>query len=470
MDQLAEYRRLQAEKRRNKESQNNNNVEQPSSAPTPIKEPATKKKLPDVGPTLDTTTKISAKLVLKTAEEVLRDRQEEVADVLEMSKDTSEKVKYKKKLAEMEQENVKRDRLEKQQAIERMRAEFGKKDALTKPIKYYTSEEAASIVNKSPINTNPNVNDREPDTIFGIEDEEPLTPTSKPCIVQVRLLDGTNVKAKFQSEDKLSVVTNYIIQHITQQREEKRKKKEQVNEEEYTAYDDGIRLSVMFPRKKFDNRTLDTTTIEQAGLFPQGSVAVERDDSAHGFKRKEDEPFKAYVPIDYLEAVAPWRLKGDSHEEKEKFRSKMRVKEIQEKEREKKEKKKELEKIRIQMEDDKRLREEKKRKKSPNDNEPSPKHMSTSPKNLDETSSCLLQVRLREGATMQVSSLVAGDTLQKLRETLLHEGKIDHDDQFTFVVPFPRAEYERATFKRVRLLDIGLAPKGIVVVQFKKTE
>jgi hypothetical protein len=224
-----------------------------------------------------------------------------------------------------------------------MRAEFGQNTLLKKPIKYdrtsYSEEAAAATQNKLSINTNPN---KECDTFLELKEEECTTVTSKPCVLQIRFLDGSTVKTRFHSEDKLSVVADYVMQFINQRREELRKRQKRGEiidiEQDFEAYDAGIRLSILFPRKKFDNRTLSTTTIKESGLFPKGSIAVERDDSAYGYKYKENRSEKVYVPINYLKANAPWRLRGDSYEEKEKFRKKMRETELQEKELEKRKK------------------------------------------------------------------------------------------------------------------------------------
>jgi hypothetical protein len=447
MDQLAEYRRQQAERRRVVNGgEPTPNVVEPVKTPEPLRQSVQPQESPVKQPTEAHETKSSGKLVLKSTEEVLNDREKSVSDVLEISKDNSEKVKYKKKLAELEQEKVKKERLEKQKLIESMRAEFGKPQTKSNKPKTKTPENELT----------------EDDTVYAQQDEEPLTPTSKPCVIQIRLIDGTVVKAKFQSEDKLTAITNYVIQHIEQLKLERRKTTKELDPE-LESYSDGIRLSTTFPKKKFDNRILGTTTIEDAQLYPQGYVIVERDDSEHGFKRKANEPFKSYVPVHYLEAVAPWRLKGDSHDEKEKFKAKMRDKEIEEKEKEKKQKKKQLEIIRLQMEEDKRIREEKRRKSSSSIEQPTTQPSTTS--KVDEKTACVVQVRLKDGTVIAVSSLTAGDTLWQLRTVLLDQGNIKKEDNIMFIVPFPRKEYYLNVFKAFTLSDLGLAPKGTIIVQ-----
>lgn len=71
----------------------------------------------------------------------------------------------------------------------------------------FSSEEAAKIKNKSPLTKKKS----EQAAFFDMAvNDEPLSPTSVPCLVQIRLLDGSIQKAQFQSENMLEVF-NFVI-------------------------------------------------------------------------------------------------------------------------------------------------------------------------------------------------------------------------------------------------------------------
>ncbi|KAL0480968.1 hypothetical protein AKO1_013627 [Acrasis kona] len=286
MDQLSEYRRMQMERKRlhSQITSNEQNIT-PSASTTP-----------------------SASLKLRSIEDEVESRRKLAEHVMSSP---SEKVMYKKKLAEEEQNKIKEERNLKQQEISRLRSEMGKTHKTRMQV-------ADDEVNKNIVPT-----------------------TGKPCTIQIRLLDGVTFKtSEFTTQDKLSDICDCIFAHS-----------KEIGA--FDEYNNGINLITSFPRRKFTNESMEATTLEQAGLFPSGTVNVERDtENNNGYKIKQ----QVFIDPRRLEAVASWRLKGDSFEEKERFKNKLRDEEISRKEKEKIEKKNELKRLRMQLEEDKKLR------------------------------------------------------------------------------------------------------------------
>jgi hypothetical protein len=86
----------------------------------------------------------------------------------------SEKVEYRHKLSEMEKEISKKEREQKKKELEllRMKKNIGKKN-----------------------------NEK---TVFSPIQKDLISPTSKSCFVQIRMLDGSTNRVEFQTEDLLS--------------------------------------------------------------------------------------------------------------------------------------------------------------------------------------------------------------------------------------------------------------------------
>lgn len=199
-----------------------------------------------------------------------------------------------------------------------------------KQIKEEMKKQLSKEVKKKPVE----------DVIYSPINSVPISPSSVPCALQIRMLDGEVLKAEFQSEDLLTTVCEYVC-----------------SQGEGEWYKLGIVLSTVFPRRKYSLEEMQKLTLRDVGLVPKGNVVVEK--QHNGFILKQEPKYK-YVyennvcsVIDVCSAipVPAWRLRGESQEEKEKFKEKMRLKEIEEKKQEKLKKKRDLEKVRKQIEE-----------------------------------------------------------------------------------------------------------------------
>jgi hypothetical protein len=83
---------------------------------------------------------------------------------------------------------------------------------------------------------------------------------AKDCIIQIRLPEGTMLKATLQPTQTLADLVAFIIQS--------RSDEEQTGEE--------FSLLIPFPRKEFMPDQFETTTLQQAGLAPRGSINVQK--------------------------------------------------------------------------------------------------------------------------------------------------------------------------------------------------
>jgi hypothetical protein len=127
----------------------------------------------------------------------------------------SEKIESRKKQDQKESEQRALDRKEHAIQLERIRQQNKKKK--------------------------PEPEDDSPKMIYSPIQSEPKTPTSKPCKIQIRMLDSNVYTVQFQTEDSLSVVCEYIVQ--TGEKDEKNKDK----------YQKGVVISTIHPRHKFTN-------------------------------------------------------------------------------------------------------------------------------------------------------------------------------------------------------------------------
>jgi hypothetical protein len=397
----------------------------------------------------------TATLKLKSVDEELRERSEELDKLTDVLNPTTEKKKFKKRMEDERQEHLKKEKLEKKRQIELLRAQAqtGKKNNSTPWAftKHIDSKNAAEIINRSPLTSSIVKSGQEADMIFAPNEEEPVTPTSTPCLVQIRMIEGILLRAKFQSEDKLRVLCEYIVQMATGKIPSENK--HSFNEEDYL---NGIRISTSFPRKTYQLSDLNTITLQKAELCPNGSIFVEKDEE--GFKL-EEEPQYTYKMIENLRTDAAWRLKGDDVIAKEKFKNKMKDEEIRRAQKEKAEKKKELELIRKRMEEDKKSRSETRYQPY---SEPTTRPSTNSPVlSTRQHNQCTLQVRLPQAVETYLFD--PSDTLGTVYKKLVQDQKIAAQSNISFIVP-PREEYRHDRFGTT-LYQALLSPKGVCIVK-----
>jgi hypothetical protein len=174
----------------------------------------------------------------------------------------SEKVEYRHKLLEMEKDIAKKEREEKKKELEllRLKKNIGKK----------TNNEK---------------------TIYSPIQKDLISPTSKSCFVQIRMLDGSTNRVEFQTEDLLSRICEYIYEHG---------KFDEKNEEKYES---GFIISTTHPKRKFTIEEIETLTIEKSKVVNQCLIV---EVSFEGFKLKEKPLYE------YIESILPeWKMKGD---------------------------------------------------------------------------------------------------------------------------------------------------------------
>jgi hypothetical protein len=272
--------------------------------------------------------------------------------------------------------------------------------------------------------------------------------------LKVRLLDGAIIQHDFPADALLSVVCDHIIDYA----------KENCNEdlELIERYNAGIKISVPFPRKLYDSRQIKTTTILQAGLTPSASLIVESDEQ-NGYHKPKPNPTPTKI-------VPAYQLRKESQEEKDAFKEKQRLKEIEQMEREKLEKKRIVEGLRKEIESDKREREQQKllleeqQMKEQLKQERKRKRAPSIP--TVREGKCVVNIRSLHGKTHVVDTLSEDDTLQDLHELLRQKGWLAVTDDITFVNTgtMPRKEFEESEFEDVTLADAELVPNGSISV------
>ena len=187
-----------------------------------------------------------------------------------MIKIHSEKVEYRKKLKEMEEDKLKKEREEKKKELEMLRK---KKNIGKKKIEEKEKEKK----------------------IYSPIQKEPISPFSKQCFIQIRMLDGSLKRVEFQTEDLLERICEYILEIG------------KLDEENKEKYETGFLISTNFPKRKFKIEEIETQTIENTNLMNQ-TLTIELSLS-NGFKFKEKSIYE------YVELIVPdWKLKGDSYE------------------------------------------------------------------------------------------------------------------------------------------------------------
>eukprot|EP01080_Neovahlkampfia_damariscottae_P005400 gene5400-9213_t len=325
---------------------------------------------------------------------------------IEMIKIHSEKVEYRKKLKEMEKEKIKKEREEKKKELENLRKQkhIGKKKVEKEEKKLY-----------SPLQ------------------KEPISPFSKPCIIQIRMLDGSIKRVEFQTEDLLSRVCEYILEIG------------KLDENNKEKYETGFLISTNFPKRKFTIEEIETLTIENTNLMSQ-TLVIELSLS-NGFKFKE-KPIYQYVEL----VVPDWKLKGDSYEEKQRFKEKQNKEEIEKKRIEKIEKKKELQRIRQQIESNK------KNKKGNDIN-----INNTMIIKKEEKKETKLRIRLLDGKIIN-QIYDPQSTIYDIFKDLLKKGYIISTDRILFFMNFPRREFKWN--ENIILRDSGLHPNGSLIIQY----
>jgi len=355
-------------------------------------------------------------------------------------------------------EQSKREREEKRRQIESLRAQFLNQKKNYNSVnaaftRFIDSKAAANISNRSPL-THKSVRKSDDFEIFTPNEDESRKSTSAPCIIQIRMMEGIMLKAKFQSEDTLREICEYVIQMATGNIQIENKRY-QFNEEDYK---DGIRLLTIFPRRIFSMNDLDMT-IENAGLCPNGSVIVEKDIS--GFVLRKEPKYSYTVTRDMIN-TASWRLRGDNFETKQAFKNKMREENIQEMKKEKETKQKDLERIRLQIEEDRKERAKLHKKdicvnsiESTRNNE----------QRMTEHFTCMLQIRLPDSSILVYNNFKITDTLSDVYRRLLEDGKISSHHQISFIISFPKQQIQFHEFDQKTLQSASLVPRGSLIVQ-----
>ena len=166
-------------------------------------------------------------------------------------------------------------------------------------------------------------------------------------LLAIRLHDGTQVQAKFRRQATLSVVAKYV-----------QKKAQELGKEKlpfgnmYTK-ENGFDFQTLYPKQTWTPDVFEQTTLESANLVPKASITVVRVDAAN-LATKGEGTFAdgkrgdGYIP--------PHRLKGESREEKDKFKKKLSEEEAKQKKLEKEAAKKQLEEVRGGIATDKDVR------------------------------------------------------------------------------------------------------------------
>jgi hypothetical protein len=170
-----------------------------------------------------------------------------------------------------------------------------------------------------------------------------------------------------------------------------------------------------------------------------------------GFTMKK-EPQYTYTQIE----LPPWKLRGDSPEEKERFREKQRKEEISRKGQEKMDKHKELERLRIQIE------QQKKDRKGTKTEVTEEKKVDPTPKKNKEYTHTTIQCRLPNGSHCTLT-LNIQDTFHEVHAQLIKKGDLQHQDSIVFCIPYLKKEYQMNTFHTL-LSQAGLVPTGTITV------
>jgi hypothetical protein len=171
--------------------------------------------------------------------------------------------------------------------------------------------------------------------IFVPTNKKQKSQDSKPVTLQIRLLDSSTLNTVFQSEDNIEEVLDYILQTVTNDGNT-------IN----TDYTSGINLLIL--KKKYSLQELKSKTLKEVGLYPRGMVFVLKD--LKGYHMKNEPSFIVYDKV----IIPKYQLVGDSREEKEKFKEKLKTKEMEQKMKEKKEEKRLKEKLLLEINEKKK--------------------------------------------------------------------------------------------------------------------
>jgi hypothetical protein len=172
--------------------------------------------------------------------------------------DAQQKESFRRKLLEEEAANREKERRNKQQALKDLRRKM-------KQEKDERLERQNKKLQETSIVVKPYVLDSSSKTNSGSSSPAPTsqptttTPT-KECVIQIRLPEGTQLKATLQPTQTLADLVAFIIQNRS--------------DEEQTG--DEFSLLIPFPRKEFMPDQFESTTLQQAGLAPRGSLTVQK--------------------------------------------------------------------------------------------------------------------------------------------------------------------------------------------------
>jgi hypothetical protein len=169
------------------------------------------------------------------------------------------------------------------------------------------------------------------------------------CVVCIRFHDGTTVHPKFKKTLTLMTVYNYVIRKAQESGLDKKPGGKIYRNE------DGFELQSFYPKKSFSKDMLASTTLEQAGFYPNGTIIVAPwKDGETTMIKGEGTIQEAKKKIDIK--VPDHRLRGESNAEKQQFKKRLQEKEAQEKKKEMQKKKETLSQLRSQIQYDKEER------------------------------------------------------------------------------------------------------------------
>ncbi len=179
----------------------------------------------------------------------------------------------------------------------------------------------------------------------------------QPVIIRIQLIDGnTQIENAF--------APHCTLEHVAQFVKQKAKEMNLINynADSYNIYTKRNMLDFVDPvppRRHFKAKDFKNSTLAQLGFKGRIRLLVALGEEALEEKAIVQEMVQSVIPnADYQLTLAN-KLKGDSVEEQERFKQKLRQHELDEKLLEKKKKKEELERVRRQIEEDKERRRDK---------------------------------------------------------------------------------------------------------------
>jgi hypothetical protein len=175
-----------------------------------------------------------------------------------------QKENFRRKLLEQEAAKREKERREKNQALKEIRRKMKQEKEERQERLNKRLQETSVVVKPYQLSATSKLSES---TKGSSSEGTPSKPSSstqsssvKECVIQIRLPEGTMLKATLQSTQTLADLVAFIIQS--------RIDEEQTGEE--------FSLLIPFPRKEYMPEDFASTTIEQAGLAPRGSLTVQQ--------------------------------------------------------------------------------------------------------------------------------------------------------------------------------------------------